>query len=125
VVCGFSGGLYVLLGISLNDTFLVARIETWTRLTLIGFAVILMVYLWNTTYSSPAAKAAIIRIIGGRDIAVFFWIGVMALGVVIPIGISIGINFIDQASSALLLTAVVTEVIGGLSLRYVILKGGS
>jgi formate-dependent nitrite reductase membrane component NrfD len=124
VVCGFSGGLAVLLGISLNDSFLVTQIETWTRLTLIGFAVILIVYLWNTTYSSTAAKAAINRIVGG-DIAVFFWIGVVVFGVVIPIGVSLGTYFIAEASSALLLTAVVTEVIGGLSLRYVILKGGS
>jgi len=62
----------VLLGISVNDAYLVTQIETWTRLTLIGFAVILIVYLWNTTYSSTAAKAAISRIMGG-DIAVFFW----------------------------------------------------
>jgi hypothetical protein len=46
------------------------------------------------------------------------------LGVIIPLGISIGTYFTNNASTALILTAVVTEIIGGFSLRYVILKGG-
>jgi len=125
VVCGFSGGLAIMMAIAIGGNSAdISSIENITRITLIGFAVILLVYLWNTTYSSVAAKAAVARVVGG-DIAVFFWIGVVTLGVVIPVGVSIGTLFIDEASSALLLTAVVTEIIGGLSLRYVILKGGS
>ena len=102
----------------------VTAIENMTRITLIGFAVILIVYLWNATYSSSAAKSAVARVVGG-DIAVFFWIGVAVFGVIIPIGISVGSYFAGSVSDALLLTAVVTEIIGGLSLRYVILKGGT
>jgi formate-dependent nitrite reductase membrane component NrfD len=125
VVCGFSGGLAIMVAISLNgDAATLASIENITRITLIGFAIILGVYLWNATYSSTVAKDAIARVVGG-DIAVFFWIGVVVLGVVIPVGISIGTYFMDSAPHALLLTAVVTEIIGGLSLRYVILKGGT
>jgi formate-dependent nitrite reductase membrane component NrfD len=125
VVCGFSGGLAIMVAIALNgDAATLASIENITRITLIGFAIILGVYLWNATYSSTVAKDAVARVIGG-DIAVFFWIGVVVLGVVIPIGISIGTYFTHSTSSALLLTAVVTEIIGGLSLRYVILKGGT
>lgn len=124
VVCGFSGGLALLMGISLNNSAIVSQLENITRITLIGFAILLAVYLWNSTYSSTTAKNAVARVVGG-EIAVFFWIGVVVLGIVIPIGISIGTYFMDTASSALLLTAVVTEVIGGLSLRYVILKGGT
>ncbi len=124
VVCGFSGGLAIQLGISINDAAVLSQIENITRITLIGFAVILIVYLWNATYNSTVAKAAVSRMLGG-DIAVFFWIGVVVLGVVIPIGISVSTYYIENTSSALLLTAVVTEIIGGLSLRYVILKGGT
>jgi len=125
VVCGFSGGLAIMMAIALGGQGAqVADIENITRITLIGFAVILIVYLWNATYSSTVAKEAVARIVGG-EIAVFFWIGVVVLGVVIPVGISIGTYFIDEASSALLLTAVIAEIIGGLSLRYVVLKGGT
>ncbi len=124
VVCGFSGGLAILMGISLGGSASqIAAIENVTRITLIGFAVILIVYLWNTTYSNLAAKDAVARIMGGA-IAPFFWVGVVVFGVVIPIAVSIVTYFTGESSSALLLTAVITEIIGGLSLRYVILKGG-
>jgi formate-dependent nitrite reductase membrane component NrfD len=124
VVCGFSGGMAVLLGISIGgSSSQLALMENITRITLISFAVILIVYLWNATYSNTAARDAVARLLGG-NIAAIFWIGVIILGVVIPLGISIGTYFAGEASTALLLTAVVTEIIGGLSLRYVILKGG-
>ncbi len=122
VVCGFSGGLAILLGISLGGDQVTA-IENITRITLIGFAVILIVYLWNATYSSAVAKDAVARLMGGA-IGAIFWTGVVVLGVLIPVGVSVGTYFSGEASSALLLTAVIAEVIGGLSLRYVILKGG-
>jgi formate-dependent nitrite reductase membrane component NrfD len=122
VVCGFSGGLAILVGISLNSSQL-DIMENITRITLITFAVILIVYLWNTTYSSTAAKEAVARLIGG-GIGAVFWIGVVVLGVIIPIAVSVGTYFANEASTGLLLTAVITEIIGGLALRYVILKGG-
>ncbi len=125
VVCGFSGGMAIMMGISLNGSeALLNDIENITRITLIGFAIILIVYLWNATYSSAAAKASVARLVSG-DIAAIFWIGVIILGVIIPIGVSIGTYYAGEASSGLLITAVVAEVIGGLSLRYVILKGGT
>jgi polysulfide reductase chain C len=122
VVCGFSGGLAILMGISLGGDQILA-IENITRITLIAFAVILIIYLWNTTYSNAAARDAVTRLLGG-NIGAFFWIGVVLFGVVIPLAVSITTYFTGEASSALLLTAVVTEIIGGLALRYVILKGG-
>ena len=124
VVCGFSGGLAIMMAISLagSGADLIA-IENITRITLIGFAVLLLVYLWNSTYGSTVSKEAVKRVLGG-DIAIFFWIGVVILGVVIPLVVSIASYFIE-APEGLLLTAVVTEIIGGLSLRYVILKAGT
>jgi formate-dependent nitrite reductase membrane component NrfD len=124
VVCGFSGGMAVLLGISLGGpASQLALMENITRITLIAFAVILIVYFWNATYSDAAAKDAVARLLGS-NIAIVFWTGVIVLGVLIPLGISIATYFTGEASTALLLTAVVTEIIGGLSLRYVVLKGG-
>lgn len=125
VVCGFSGGLAIMMAIAIGSNSTdITTIENITRITLIGFAVILIVYLWNSTYSSNAAKAAVARVVGG-NIAPFFWIGVIIFGVIIPITVSVVTYFIGEAPDALLLTAVVTEIIGGLSLRYVVLKGGT
>ena len=124
VVCGFSGGLAILLGISLGGSETqIVDIENVVRITLIGFAVILIVYLWNTTYSSAAARDAVARLVGG-SIAAIFWVGVVLLGVIIPIAISVTTLFTHDASAALLITAVVSEILGGLALRYVILKAG-
>ena len=122
VVCGFSGGLAVLMGISLGGNQITA-IENITRITLVAFAVILIVYLWNTTYSSNVARDAVARLMGGA-IGVIFWIGVVVLGVIIPVTISVVTYFTGEASTGWLLTAIITEIIGGLSLRYVVLKGG-
>jgi formate-dependent nitrite reductase membrane component NrfD len=124
VVCGFSGGLAILMGIILGGNGAsLASLENVTRITLIAFAVILIVYLWNATYSGSSARDAVTRIMGG-GIGAIFWTGVVLLGVIIPVGVSVYTYFVSDASTALLITAVVTEIIGGLSLRYVILKGG-
>jgi formate-dependent nitrite reductase membrane component NrfD len=125
VVCGFSGGLAIMAAITLNgDAATLTAIENVTRITLIGFALLLAVYLWNATYSSTVAKDAVKRVVGG-EIAVFFWIGVVVFGIVIPLGVSIATYWMTGAPHAVLLTAVITEIFGGLSLRYVILKGGT
>jgi polysulfide reductase chain C len=124
VVCGFSGGLAILMGISLSGTEAeIMAIENVTRVTLIGFAVILIVYLWNTTYSSAAARNAVGRLVSG-SVASIFWVGVILLGIIIPIGISVSTYFSGEAQAGLLILATVCEVLGGLALRYVILKGG-
>ena len=125
VVCGFSGGLAIMMAVAIGgNSAQITIIENFTRITLIAFAVILIVYLWNATYSSTVAKDAVVRVVKG-EIAPFFWIGVIVFGVIVPVGISVGTYFAGSASDALLLTAVVTEIIGGLSLRYVVLKGGT
>lgn len=124
VVCGFSGGLAILMGISLSGSEAqIVAIEDITRITLIGFAVILAVYLWNATYSSVTAKDSVLRLVRG-SIATIFWIGVTLLGIVIPIAVSVSTYFVEEASTALLITAVICEILGGLALRYVILKAG-
>jgi formate-dependent nitrite reductase membrane component NrfD len=124
VICGFSGGLAILMGISVGGSAAqIMTVENATRITLISFAVILIVYLWNSTYSSTAARDAVARMVGG-SIATVFWVGVILLGVIIPIAISIATLFSHEPQAGLLIAATVCEIIGGLALRYVILKSG-
>jgi len=124
VTCGLTGGLAILLAIMMagDHTQLVA-LENVTRIVLIALAVIIGVYLWNTTYSSTAARDAVKRLIGG-SLAPLFWIGVFLFGIVIPIAISVATYFTGEAASGLLITAVVSEIIGGLALRFAVLKAG-
>lgn len=124
VTCGLTGGLAILLAIMLGgDQAQLVALENVIRVVLIVLAVIIGVYLWNTTYSSTAARDAIGRLVGG-SLAPLFWIGVFLFGILIPIAISIGTYFAGEASSGLLITAVVSEIIGGLALRFAILKAG-
>ncbi len=124
VTCGLTGGLAILLAIMMagDHTQLVA-LENVTRIVLIALALIIGVYLWNTTYSSTAARDAVKRLIGG-SLAPLFWIGVFLFGIVIPIAISVATYFTGEAASGLLITAVVSEIIGGLALRFAVLKAG-
>ena len=124
VTCGVSGGLAILLAIMIGqDSSQIVALENIIRVVLIAFAVIVGVYLWNATYSSTAAKDSVIRLIGGA-LAPLFWIGVFLFGIVIPVAISVATYWVHDASSGLLITAVVSEIIGGLALRFAVLKAG-
>jgi formate-dependent nitrite reductase membrane component NrfD len=124
VTCGITGGLAILLAVMMGQNGTqIASLENIIRVVLIALAVIIGVYLWNTTYSSTAAKEAVHRLVGG-SLAPLFWIGVFLFGIVIPIAISVTTYFTGNAADGLLITAVVSEIIGGLALRFSILKAG-
>ncbi len=124
VTCGLTGGLAILLAVMMgqNSGDIVA-LENIIRVVLIALAVIIGVYLWNTTYSSAAARESIKRLVGG-SLAPLFWIGVFLFGIIIPVAISIITYFTGPAADGLLITAVVSEIIGGLALRFAVLKAG-
>ena len=123
VTCGLTGGLAILLAIMIGqDAGQIIALENIIRVVLIALAVIIGVYLWNTTYSSTSARDAIKRLVGG-SLAPLFWVGVFLFGIIIPVVISVTTYF-TEASSALMITAVVSEIIGGLALRFAILKAG-
>jgi len=125
VTCGLTGGLAILLAIFIaGDSTQIAALENIIRVVLIALAIIIGVYLWNTTYSSAAARDAVKRLIGG-SLAPLFWVGVFLFGIVIPVVISLAtMSSGEDVSSGLLITAIVSEIIGGLALRFAILKAG-
>jgi formate-dependent nitrite reductase membrane component NrfD len=124
VTCGLTGGLAILLAVMMGQNSTdIATLENVIRIVLIALAVIIGVYLWNTTYSSTSAKEAVMRLIGG-SLAPLFWIGVFLFGIAIPVTISVTTYFTGNAADGLLITAVVSEIIGGLALRFSILKAG-
>jgi formate-dependent nitrite reductase membrane component NrfD len=124
VTCGITGGLAILLAIMMaQDSAQILMLENVIRVVLIALAVIIGVYLWNTTYSSVAARDAVKRLIGGA-LAPLFWVGVFLFGIAIPVIISVATIGVDEPASGLLITAVISEIIGGLALRFAILKAG-
>jgi formate-dependent nitrite reductase membrane component NrfD len=124
VTCGITGGLAILLAIMMGqNSAQIATLESIIRVVLIALAIIIGVYLWNTTYSSTAAREAVKRLIGGT-LAPLFWVGVFLFGIVIPVIISLTTLGVEEPASGLLITAVISEIIGGLALRFAILKAG-
>jgi formate-dependent nitrite reductase membrane component NrfD len=124
VICGFMGGLAIMLAISLGDNYAqVEALENTLRVMLVVYALLIIIYLCNATYGDSVAKESVTRLIRG-SIAPIFWVGVVLLGIIIPMAISISFIFAVGASAALIFTAVTSEIMGGLALRYVILKAG-
>ena len=58
------------------------------------------------------------------SIAPIFWVGVVMLGIIIPIAISVSSYYAGEASLLLLIIAIISELIGSMALRYCILKVG-
>ena len=123
VIAGLTGGLAILLATSLGDD--ADRVMTMVNtmlISLVAYAVFMAIYLWVSTYESSAARDSVMRMIRG-SIALAFWIGVVLLGMIIPIAL-LATNSVTGASAALIITAAICAIIGGVALRYIILKAG-
>ena len=124
VSCGLLGGFAVLLAINLGNQSQIDVIENVVRIGLIAYAIMIAVYLLESTYVDAVAKGSVMDLIRGRY-TLLFWLGVVLCGVLVPIAIAITSYFASGVSSGLLIVAIVGEIIGGFSLRYSILTEGS
>ncbi len=115
-------GLIILVGLAGGDVN-IASAETWSRITLIVNALIIFVYLISSSYTSETAKLSVKELIIGR-VAMAFWGGIVILGTVVPLAISVSSIYAGEASSVMLVTAIVCHTIGAFALKYCILKVG-
>jgi formate-dependent nitrite reductase membrane component NrfD len=118
VIAGIAGGLAILLLVTLGDVLLVTDVAYAARIVLIGYAVAVAVYLWAATYESVAARDSVTRIVKG-DIAPVFWVGLVLVGIAVPV-----ILLFASTATASLIIAAICAILGGVALRYVILKAG-
>lgn len=118
VVAGITGGLALLMAIGVGRVGLSEDVALALRVVLIGYAVCVAIYLWVATYESTAARDSAMRIIKG-NLASVFWLLVVLLGIVIPIIML----FATDATAALVIAGILV-VVGGIALRYSILKAG-
>jgi formate-dependent nitrite reductase membrane component NrfD len=103
-----------------NGNMIVA--EGGSRLLLIVNAFLITIYLWSGTYMGPTGKRSVMELIKGQ-LAPILWVGVILCGIIIPLGTSISSYLLGELSTPYLITAVIFEMIGALSLKYIILKG--
>jgi formate-dependent nitrite reductase membrane component NrfD len=124
VIAGLTGGLAVLLATSLGDnTIHIMVLANIMLAMLVIYAIFIAIYLWVTTYESSAARNSVVQMLQG-SIAPFFWIGVVLLGVIIPVALLLTVAITTWTSVPALITVIACVIVGGVALRYVILKAG-
>lgn len=124
IMCGILGGFGLIVVIALyGGNIDIAAAETCSRWLLMINALLIAAYLWKASQNGATGKQSVLEQMSG-DAAPAFWIGVVILGIIIPIAIAFSLHFINKAFTVLLLTGVICEIIGGLALRYCILKVG-
>ena len=124
VVDGVAVGLALAIGQGLVSGGVdIAGVEGAGRIAIIVNALLILTYLVNASYQSTAAGVSVRELVSGR-LAGVFWAGIIFFGIAIPLAISLVSLFAGEASSALLIIAVISHVIGAFALKYGVLKVG-
>ncbi len=124
IMCGVLGGFGMAVAISLGGGDIeLETAEFWSRWLLVVNALLIVIYLWRASKREMTGKMSVLQHIRG-ELAPFFWIGIVILGIIIPLIIALTGIFV-HLPSGVLLTGVVCEIIGGLALRYCVLKAGA
>jgi formate-dependent nitrite reductase membrane component NrfD len=125
VLCGILGGFGLSVIIALNGGNVNLTIaEAGSRWLIIVNAFLIAVYLWGAATRETTGKQSVMEQIRGSG-APIFWIGIVTLGIIVPLAIAFSSYFMREVSSFLLVTGVACEVVGGLALRYCVLKAGA
>jgi len=97
--------------------------EIWARWSLLGFIAFLGVFLWGATQSSPTAQVSIKRLLAGEWSRPFY-IGVIAVGIIIPLIVTIALwgSDMNNTGIGILLLRWLCVMVGDLMIRFGILK---
>ena len=127
VISGLWGGAEIVLGTTLATGQISIGIATeeWIRILLIGFILLIPVYLISVRYTSSTGQASVRYMVQGKW-SPLFWIAVVIVGMVIPLTavITSFIIGLEATSVAFLYTAIICGLLGDLALRYLILRCG-
>jgi formate-dependent nitrite reductase membrane component NrfD len=127
VVSGLWGGAEVTLGIALSSGGIAVgvAIEEWIRILLIGYLLLIPVYLMSVRYTSSTGQISV-RYMLQSTWSPLFWIGVVILGMAIPLTavITSFLTGLAAGSVPFLYAAILSGLIGDLAMRYLILKCG-
>jgi formate-dependent nitrite reductase membrane component NrfD len=125
VLCGILGGFGISVIIAINGGNVdIDAAEAGSRWLLIANALLIAVYLWRAAGREITGKQSVMEQIRGHN-AFIFWTGIVILGIIIPLIIGFASYFTDDISHGLIIFGVACEVVGGLALRYCVLKAGA
>ena len=119
-VASLWGGMGLLVVINLLSGHEVELMESWARVLLLAYGFMMVLYLLTMRYRSHVAAASIERLVKG-DLAALFWGGVVLVGFVYPCLVNM-MGLAGGVAPGVLVTAVLCEGLGDLSMRYCILK---
>jgi len=127
VVSGLWGGAEVTLGITLLTGEIVTglAVEEIIRILLMGFLLLIPVYLISVRYTSSTGQVSVRNIVL-RKWSPLFWIVVVVLGMVIPlVAVIISLTSgLEGSPVAFLYAAIFSGLLGDLAMRYLILRCG-
>lgn len=118
-------GLTLATALATGAVGLGLAVEEWIRILLIGFIIILAVYLISVRYGSPAGGVSVREIVFGRWSPVL-WVAVVVLGIALPVGVVL-LSFLaglEATPVALIYIAIFCGLLGDLAMRYLILRCG-
>ena len=119
-VASLWGGIGLLVVINLLSGHEIDLMESWARILLLAYGFMMVLYLLTMRYRSRAAAASIERMVKG-DMATLFWGGAVMVGFVYPCIVNM-MGLAGGVAPGVLVTAVLCEGLGDLSMRYCILK---
>ena len=120
---GIADGLALVIGVGLFTGGVdIHTLEAITRILLLVNILLIATYLMNATYSSDTAKLSSKELITGK-VAVHFWVGVILMGILIPLAASLAGYFVE-VGRPILYVSIIAHTIGAFALKYCILKVG-
>lgn len=125
IIYSFMGGVGLGLGMlaGLNTGIELAPVERLAVILMIIAIVLWVIYLWTVYDSNSSGVKAVIELLKGRA-SPYFLIGVLILGLVIPMVVAIISLTSGQVSPIVIAISSFCELIGGFSMRYSIFKAG-
>ena len=119
-------GLALAIGLTLDPLPIasIAIIELGIKILLTSVAIIIIIYMWSVTYGPSGGTEAVMSLVKGpKSFSIPFWLTLVIVGIILPLTIA-WYPWDGEVTHTLLFTAIVCEFIGGLSLRYSILRAG-
>jgi formate-dependent nitrite reductase membrane component NrfD len=125
LLMGVADGLALIMGVGLvTGEEVIPTAESATRIMLIINSLLIVSYLVNANYQSTTAELSVKELVKGH-VAWVFWLGIVVLGIIVPFVISVASYFTgEEATTGLLIFAIICHTIGAFSLKYGVLKVG-
>jgi len=125
IASGFLGGAALAVAGRVGNIITGPAAIQWLQITVLVYAAVVIVFLWNTWNQSGAGRYSIRKMINsGGPLTLIFYIGVVLMGIFIPVSTVIYTLTAATTPTLMLAIAIAGVLVGDLSMRYLIMKCG-